>query len=202
MNVKRAVFLDKDGTLVEDIPYNVDPERISLASGVLEGLQALQAAGYRLVVITNQSGIARGYFPEAALMVVEKRLRDLLDQGGVSLDGFYYCPHLPDGLVPEYAVDCACRKPKPGLLVQAALYQKVDLDSSWLIGDILNDIEAGRRAGVRTVLIDNGNETEWILTPERQPHFRGATFIEATQAILEADGVAGVLKTGDLGFSR
>src|SRR5512135_594119 len=98
----RAVFLDKDGTLIVDEPYNVDPERVELLPGVLEGLQKLQAAGYRLIVVTNQSGVARGLFPGSALLGVEERLRQLLAKAGVPLAGFYYCPHHPQGIVASY----------------------------------------------------------------------------------------------------
>jgi len=161
-----AVFLDKDGTLIEDVPYNVNPERVRLCPGALAGVQKLHAAGYALIVITNQSGVARGYFPEAALMPLEQHLRALL---GVPLTGFYYCPHHPDGTVADYAIACDCRKPEPGLLLRAAAAHGLDLSRSWLIGDILNDIEAAHRAGCRAVLIDNGNETEWVLTPSRSP---------------------------------
>src|SRR5579871_1015067 len=107
----RAVFLDKDGTLIEDVPYNVDPDRIRLSVGAMEALQTLHDAGYQLVVVSNQSGVARGRFPEAALAEVEKRLRELLAAAGVPLAGFYYCPHHPAGHVAPYAVDCSCRKP-------------------------------------------------------------------------------------------
>src|SRR4051794_19576821 len=96
-----AVFLDKDGTLVEDVPYNVDPARIRLGPGAAAGLSALHAAGYRLVVVSNQSGVARGLFPVSALVAVADRLRELLDDAGVPLAGFYYCPHHPDGSVRE-----------------------------------------------------------------------------------------------------
>lgn len=165
-----TVFLDKDGTLIEDVPYNVAPDKIRLTNGAAEGLKRLQKAGYRLVVVTNQSGVARGYFPEQALQAVEERLRELLRAHGVVLEGFYYCPHHPQGKVPRYTRDCQCRKPKPGLLLEAANASGTDLSRSWLIGDILHDIEAGRRAGCRTVLLDNGNETEWQLHARRMPH--------------------------------
>src|SRR5581483_4877145 len=111
---RAAVFLDKDGTLVDDVPYNVDPERIRLTDGALDGLRRLHAADYLLIVVSNQSGVARGYFEEAALGAVEARLRELLGAAGVPLAGFYYCPHHPDGAVERYAVACACRKPASG----------------------------------------------------------------------------------------
>jgi histidinol-phosphate phosphatase family protein len=179
----RCVFLDKDGTLIEDVPYNVDPARMRLMPGAAEGLRALHAAGYRLIVISNQSGVARGYFKEAALAAVEARLRELLAEAGVPLTGFYYCPHHPEGSVAAYAVECCCRKPQPGLLVRAAREHHIDLAGSWFVGDLLNDIEAGRAAGCRTVLLDNGHETEWNLTPQRRPHYTTADLTEAAAVI-------------------
>jgi D-glycero-D-manno-heptose 1,7-bisphosphate phosphatase len=186
---QRAIFLDKDGTLIEDVPYNVDPAHIRLVAGCAEGLRSLCAAGYRLLVISNQSGVARGYFPETALAVVECRLRELLGELGVSLAGFYYCPHHPEGQVPAFAVQCSCRKPQPGLLVRAAREHGLDLAASWFVGDILDDVAAGRRAGCRTVLIDNGNETEWDLSAERQPHHYAATIDQAARLILCGDEI-------------
>lgn len=168
---ERAVFLDKDGTLIQDVPYNVEPRLMRLMPGVARSLRILHAAGYRLIVISNQSGVARGYFPEGALVAVEARLRALLAQAGVPLAGFYYCPHHPEGSVPEYAIDCFCRKPEPGLLLRAARAHHIDLRQSWFIGDILNDIEAGHRAGCRTMLLDVGNETEWIMSARRWPDY-------------------------------
>jgi D-glycero-D-manno-heptose 1,7-bisphosphate phosphatase len=185
-----AVFLDKDGTLVDDIPFNVDPERIQLADGAPTALRRLHAAGYLLIVVSNQSGVARGYFPERALQGVEARLRGLLESAGVPLAGFYYCPHHPDGLVPCYAVACACRKPAPAMLLRAAREHGIDLSTSWMVGDILDDVEAGRAAGCRTVLLDNGNETEWELTPARLPHYRARGLVEAAGMIIGAAGLA------------
>ena len=184
----RAVFLDKDGTLIEDVPYNVDPQQIKLASGAIEGLLSLQEAGYKLIVITNQSGVARGYFPESALVGVEERLRQLLAAEGIYLADFYYCPHHPAGVVPEFTLVCECRKPAPGLLLRAAGEHNIDLLSSWFVGDILNDVEAGLCAGCKTILIDNGNETEWELSAQRTPDFIVTDLMEAAQVILSADG--------------
>lgn len=165
----RAIFLDKDGTLVEDIPYNVNPALIELTWQAGPALQILQQLGYRLIVVTNQSGVAKGLFTETALQPVQTRLSERLAQYGVTLSGFYYCPHSPDGAVARYAVACTCRKPMPGMLLRAAQEQGIDLAQSWMIGDILHDVEAGRRAGCRTVLIDNGNETEWQMSALRTP---------------------------------
>jgi histidinol-phosphate phosphatase family protein len=182
-----TVFLDKDGTLIEDVPYNVDPDRISLTEGAADGLRALNAAGYRLVVVSNQSGVARGYFVESALDAVERRLRDLLGGAGVPLTGFYTCPHHPDGCIARYSIACGCRKPAPGLLERAARDHGISLAHSWLVGDILHDIEAGRRAGCRTVLLDVGHETEWEQTPLRIPDFTAANLAEAARLIIDAD---------------
>lgn len=165
----RAIFLDKDGTLVENNPYNVDPARIRFYPDVEESLRAFTAAGYQLVIVSNQSGVARGLFAEAELQKVESALRNSFRQMGVSLRGFYYCPHDPHGSVREYKMHCQCRKPQPGLLVQAAQELNIELGKSWMIGDILHDVEAGNRAGCRTVLLDRGNETEWHFSDIRLP---------------------------------
>lgn len=180
---RRAVFLDKDGTLIDDVPYNVDPDRIRLAAGASEGVPRLQAAGFRIIVISNQSGVARGLFAEDALRAVRDRLTQLLAEIGVALEGFYYCPHHPDGVVPEYAVACRCRKPRPGGILAAARTHGIVLQESWFVGDILDDVEAGRRAGCRTLLIDNGHETEWKRNRWRWPDFVARNLTEAARLI-------------------
>jgi D-glycero-D-manno-heptose 1,7-bisphosphate phosphatase len=153
-------------------------------------LRDLQEAGYELVIVSNQAGVARGYFEEKDLQPVEEHLRrELLAHSNVDLAGFYYCPHHPEGVVPRYAVECACRKPNPGLLLKAAEELNIDLQQSWMVGDILNDVEAGNLSGCSTVLIDNGNETEWVLTDERQPDFIVTNLKEAAQAILSRKSV-------------
>ncbi|SMB80324.1 D-glycero-alpha-D-manno-heptose-1,7-bisphosphate 7-phosphatase [Deinococcus hopiensis] len=182
--LRKAALLDKDGTLIEDVPYNVDPGLIRLSPGVGPALRALDGAGFALVVVTNQSGVARGLFPESALTGVEARLRELLAGEGVVLAGFYHCPHHPDGTVPEYARECECRKPGPGMLRQAAQELGLDLTRSWMVGDILNDVEAGNRAGCRTVLLDNGGETEWVPGPHRTPDFTARNWDEVVGFIL------------------
>jgi D,D-heptose 1,7-bisphosphate phosphatase len=180
----RAVFLDKDGTLVVDVPYNVDPDRMMLMPGAGEALRRLSDAGYKLIVVSNQSGIARGIFAESALPAVEQRLREMLAEWGAPLSGFYYCPHHPDGSVSGYAVHCDCRKPAPGMLLRAADDHGVSLADSWMIGDILNDVEAGRRAGCQTILLDNGNETVWELSRARLPDCVVSDLRDAADRIL------------------
>ena len=179
----RAAFLANDGTLVEDLLCNPNPDRIRLLHGATEGLRLLHAAGYRLIVVSNQAGVAHGHFPEEAVAAVKEQLRNLLAEADVPLAGFYYCPHHPRGTVPPYAVACSCRKPEPGLILHAAREHQVDLAHSWLIGDILNDIEAGRRSGCKTVMINNGGETGLVLSPGRRPHYFAADLTEAASII-------------------
>ncbi len=182
-----AVFLDKDGTLIDDLPYNVDPDKIRLTPGVAEALPLLTKAGYRLIVISNQPGVALGYFDQAALSQVEQRISTLLAGHGVRIDDYYWCPHHPRGTIPAHTAVCSCRKPMPGLILRAAQEHAIDLSRSWFIGDILHDVEAGRRAGCRTILIDNGNETEWLTSAERHPHWVVAGMREAVNVITAAD---------------
>src|SRR5690242_3120785 len=115
--MKRAVFLDKDGTLIRDVAYNHEVERVQLLPGVRPAIQRLYEAGYVLVVISNQSGVAHGLFAETALEPMFRRLATLLDSGKPVISGFYYCPHHPMGSIPSYAIECGCRKPMPGLFM-------------------------------------------------------------------------------------
>jgi D-glycero-D-manno-heptose 1,7-bisphosphate phosphatase len=177
VTTRPAVFIDKDGTLIRDIPYNVDPARVALSEGAGEALGMLQQAGYALVVVSNQSGVARGLFPEPALQGVEERIRMLLAEEGVSLDGFFFCTHGPlDG--------CGCRKPAPGLLQQAAKELALDLERSWMVGDILNDVQAGHGAGCRAILLDASGETEWRSGAGRDPDFIADGLVEAAEEII------------------
>jgi D-glycero-D-manno-heptose 1,7-bisphosphate phosphatase len=170
MSAYPAIFLDRDGTLVEPRHYPSRPEELILYPAIVPQLQLLRREGFRLVVITNQSGIARGYFSESDLDRMHAYLRVSLQRRGVDLDGFFYCPHHPEGVIPELAIDCDCRKPEPGLLLAAAAELQVDLTRSWFIGDILNDVEAGNRAGCRTILVDLGTEPA-PEAPKRTPYY-------------------------------
>lgn len=179
-----AVLFDKDGTLLDDVPYNVDPALMRFAPGAADALAILAAHGFRLFVISNQSGVALGRFPYDALAAMETHLAHMFDECGVTLAGAYWCPHHPEGIVAPYARRCACRKPEPGLLLQAARDHAIDLRDSWFVGDILDDIEAGTRAGCRTVLIDNGHETLWEPGPARVPTLREPDLWRAALAII------------------
>jgi D-glycero-D-manno-heptose 1,7-bisphosphate phosphatase len=180
----RAVFIDKDGTLLDDVPWNVDPRHMRLAPGALDALRLFASLDVPLFVISNQSGVALGKFERHALDQVEARLHELAAQAGAKFAGIYWCPHHPQGIVPEYTRACDCRKPAPGMLLRAAREHGVDLSRSWFIGDILDDVEAGHRAGCRSVLIDNGNETEWLRGEGREPDVVVTDMHEAAKAIV------------------
>jgi D-glycero-D-manno-heptose 1,7-bisphosphate phosphatase len=178
----KAVFLDKDGTMIPEIPYDVDVNKESLSEDVVEGLQILQSHGYLLVIVSNKTGITHGYFSVEQLNAVKERINSMCSRIGIYLDGFYYCPHHPDGV-------CDCRKPEPGLLLKAAGDMDIDLSSSWMIGDILNDVEAGNRAGCKSILINNGNETEWKPGDNRMPEYFAKDLSEAAKYIVAATKV-------------
>lgn len=179
-----AVLFDKDGTLLDDVPYNVDPALMRFTPGAGDALALLAAHGFRLFVISNQGGVALGRFPYDALAGMEAHLSRMFEACGVTLAGAYWCPHHPAGVVARYTYRCACRKPAPGLLLRAARDHGLDLSASWFVGDILDDVEAGTRAGCRTVLLDNGHETEWLRGPAREPTLREPDLLRAALAIV------------------
>jgi D-glycero-D-manno-heptose 1,7-bisphosphate phosphatase len=174
---RAAIFIDKDGTLLDDVPYNVDPSLMHLAPGAFDALASFsKLEDVQLFIISNQSGIALGKFSFDALHAVEARLHSMAADAGASFEAMYWCPH-------QASDECECRKPAPGMLLQAAHEHDLDLSRSWFIGDILNDIEAAHRAGCRAVLIDNGNETEWLRGPMREPDLIVKDMHEAARAI-------------------
>lgn len=148
-----AVFLDRDGTLVPFRHYPDHPDHMALLPGIAAPLRALRAKGYALVVVTNQSGLARGLFTAPTLSLLHDRMKANLAAGDVVLDAIHHCPHHPHGVVPALSTACACRKPEPGLLLRAAAELDLDLSRSWMVGDTASDAEAGRRAGCRTASI-------------------------------------------------
>ena len=193
--MRPAVFFDKDGTLVEDDPCNTNPSRVRFYPDVFPALRLLERAGYALVVATNQGAIAEGRCDESAVREMLSYLERRLADEGITLAGSYYCPHHPNGTVIPYGGPCQCRKPQPGLLTRACRELQLDMSRSWMVGDILHDVEAGRSAGCGTVLINNGHETEWRLTEARWPDHIANTLMEAALSILRAGdrGTSGVL---------
>ena len=155
-----AIFLDRDGVIIEDRNYVCSPEEVSLVRGASAGLRALRAFGLPLLVVSNQSALARGKMTERDLQSVTLKMNALLASQGARVDGVYYCPHLPEGEVPLYRKDCDCRKPKPGLLEQAANEHALDLKTSFLIGDKTTDLQAGRAVGARPILVRTGQSGE------------------------------------------
>lgn len=160
---KAAVFCDRDGVINELVPDQDSgrpespyrPQDIALVPGATGALQALQQEGYRLIVASNQPAAAKGTATLDQLRAVHGRVVELLGAAGVELDGWRYCFHHPDGVVPELSGACDCRKPAPGMLLEAAAELGLDLGASWAVGDADRDVEAGRRAGCRTVLVEH-----------------------------------------------
>ncbi len=182
MKMKPAVFIDKDGTLIENVPFNVDPAQLRFMTGALQALRAFADAGFALIVVTNQSGLARKFFTRAEFDRLQQALEwRLFEEADIKLDDFVLCPHAP-GLTEQPV--CVCRKPAPGMLTRAAFKHGLDLARSWIVGDTLDDIEAGHRAGCRGALLDSGGETVWRRSPLRQPDAHCHSWAEVRQAVL------------------
>ena len=156
----KAIFLDRDDTLIEDPGYINNPEQVKLLDGVAEALIQLKNLGYLLVVVSNQSAVARGIVTEKVLGQIHNRLEELLAEKGGALDKIYYCPYHPDGVVQKYRKKSKFRKPNPGMLLKAADEMDIDLGESWSVGNSRSDVEAGSRAGCKTILIDTPSHQE------------------------------------------
>jgi histidinol-phosphate phosphatase family protein len=169
MAVNRAVFIDRDGTVAKDVPYCSRPEDFELLPKVGEGIRLLNESGFKVIMVTNQSGIARGYFTEGMLGRIHNKMRQDLAQYGAHIDAIYYCPHHPDD-------GCECRRPKPALIYRAAKEHDIELNSSFFIGDQGHDVEAGHSAGCKTALISPAGASK--LSP-LQPDFVACDFCEA-----------------------
>lgn len=153
--MQRALFLDRDGVLNVDRHYIFRPDQFEVIDGAFDVLRGAQALGYALIVVTNQSGIARGYFEMEEYRLLERHMCAVFAAQGIAFAGIYHCPHHPEGSVAEYAIACDCRKPQPGMILQAAHEHNIDLNASVMVGDKESDIMAARAAGVgRAYLLD------------------------------------------------
>jgi D-glycero-D-manno-heptose 1,7-bisphosphate phosphatase len=151
-----AVFLDRDGTIIEEVYYLACPSQVRLLPGAAEAIRDLNHAGFMVIVVTNQAGVARGYFPESRVAEVHSYLAARLADAGAKVDAFYYCPHHERDGIGGYRIACDCRKPRPGMLLRAAREHQLDLAESWMIGDKPSDVSAGSAAGCRSILVRTG----------------------------------------------
>jgi D-glycero-D-manno-heptose 1,7-bisphosphate phosphatase len=179
----KAIFLDRDDTVIEDAGYMNSPEQVKLLDGAAEALSSFKAMGYKLVVVSNQSGVARGIVTEEALGQIHKRLEQLLAEKGVSLDRIYYCPYHPEGVIPKYRRESDLRKPNPGMLFAAGKDLDIDLAESWMVGNSIRDVEAGRRAGCKTVMIAGRTHEQKIPPGEPGPDYRAVNLKEVVNII-------------------
>jgi D-glycero-D-manno-heptose 1,7-bisphosphate phosphatase len=154
--MNRAVFLDRDGTVTEEVGYLDRLDKLRLIPGAARAVRKLNDAGFKVVLVTNQSGVARGYFPESLVREAHEALARMLAEEGARLDGVYYCPHHPTAGNSVYTAVCDCRKPSTGLLDRAARDLDIDLSSSFMVGDKWSDVELGRRAGTASILVGTG----------------------------------------------
>lgn len=187
----KAIFLDQDGTLIEDAGYINNPNQVKLLEGVPEALIELRKLGYLLVVVSNQSGIARGIVTERVLGQVHDRLKELLAQKGTFIDRIYYCPYHPEAAIARYRKESNLRKPQPGMLLAAAKDMDIDLVQSWLIGDAGRDIEAGSRAGCKTILASRSLYYQGPEPGQPRPDYKCLSLREAANMIKQHHRSAG-----------
>lgn len=187
---RRAIFMDRDGTVCEEVGYVNHLERSRLLPRSIEAVRKANEAGFQTVLITNQAGVARGYFTEELVQDVHDRVRGLLLEGGARLDGIYYCPHHPE-VGGVYKKDCDCRKPRPGMLLRAKEEMGIDLASSYVVGDSVRDVGVGHAVGATTVLVLTGygrgelehQSHKWKV----KPHHVAEDLLDAVEWILERE---------------
>ena len=181
--MNRAVFVDRDGVIIEDGDYVHRIEDLRLIPGAVEALKELAAAGFLIIIVTNQAGIARGYFTEEDYHVFSNHFISILEKGGVKICGVYYCPHHPTEGVGRYRVDCLCRKPRTGMLQRAANEHGIAPEASWLIGDKTSDIKAGSDFGSKTILVRTGYGGKDGQSTD-EPDYIAADLLDAAHLIL------------------
>jgi len=188
---RRAVFLDRDGTINEEVNHLSRAEQLRLLPNAAEGIKLLRQEGFLTIVVTNQSGVARGYFSEQRVLEIHQALQALLAEAEAAVDGFYYCPHHPEASCALYRRECECRKPKPGMLLRAAKDFQLDLAQCFVVGDKAIDILPGIELGCRTVLVLTGYGQETLnggLLAEAQPSYVAADLLGAARWIIKVSG--------------
>ena len=192
MKKNTAVFLDRDGTINEEEGYLDSLDKLKIIPSAYEAIRLINESGMKVVVISNQAGVARGFFTEDFVKVTHEHLQTALRQQGATIDNFYYCPHHPTEGIEPYRKDCNCRKPAPGMLLRAVQDLNIDLTRSYLVGDRFNDMEAGKKIGVRGILVKTGFGQSLLqddgpdeATPENKPDFIAADILEAVKWILK-----------------
>ena len=181
----KTVFLDRDGTINKEVNYLNHPDQIELISGSAEGIKLLNENGFTVVVITNQSGVARGIIDEENLPLIKDRLCCLLEEKGAKIDGYYYCPHYPDGKIEKFAFKCDCRKPEPGMLRKAAEDLDIDLKRSYVVGDKACDIKLGKNIGAVSIMVKTGYGESEAENCELSPDYTADNLFDSAQWIIK-----------------
>ena len=159
--MNRAVFLDRDGVITQEPPHYAHKlSQLELISRSADAIRLLNENGFMVIIASNQAGIARGYYREEDVVLFSQAVKENLAKEGAYVDAIYYCPHHPEAKIERYRVDCNCRKPKPGMLTRAEKELNIDLKQSFVVGDKLSDIEAGKRAGCKTIMVKTGHGVE------------------------------------------
>ena len=188
---RRAVFMDRDGTISEEIGYVNHPSRYRVFPYSAEAVRLLNEAGWLAILVTNQAGVARGYFTEDLIDATHDVLKQEMARSGARLDAIYYCAHHPSVGEPPYRIDCDCRKPKPGLIMRAAADFPLDLAASWMIGDRYSDIELARNAGLRSAFVMSGyGRGEWEYQRsawQHEPDMIAEDLLEAVRRIVQVN---------------
>jgi len=189
---KPAVFIDRDGTMNEQMGYVNHISRFVLLPGTAQAIRLLNRNGYLAIVVSNQSGVARGYFPAGLVKEVHAHMVALLEQESARIDGIFYCPHHPMGSVPDYSVRCDCRKPGPGLINQACQRFEIDMTNSYVVGDRCTDIELAHKCGLKGILVTTGyglGDIEYVLPSKPfKPDNIKMDLLDAVQWIIKRDG--------------
>jgi D-glycero-D-manno-heptose 1,7-bisphosphate phosphatase len=190
----RAIFIDRDGTINKDIGYVSTPAEMVLYPWSTEALRLINDAGFKAIVLTNQSGIARGLYTESGLARIHRRMTEEMARGGARIDAIYYCPHHPDLGGAPYRLDCECRKPRPGMLVRAVKEHDIDVGRSYVVGDKASDINLASMAGAPGVLVRTGYGAETLANPRTwpcTPLFVADNLLDAVERILDIAGGRG-----------